>query len=124
MSERVVSNAKIRSTLLGFEDHGIFTCYLNLDYHGGGQSFGGHVVDDPPKVHDAASERRALTGYGVEFIKAILRVAGVDRWENLPGTYIRVDHEHSKVHRIGNILSDDWFDPVNLFEEFYPKESK
>ena len=37
-----IRNAVIQSTMLGYEDHGILTCFLHLDYSGAGQGFGGY----------------------------------------------------------------------------------
>ena len=41
----MTENAKIRSTHLGKEDHGIMTAYLSLDFGGGCQSFGGFAFE-------------------------------------------------------------------------------
>lgn len=40
-------NAKIKSTMLGFEDHGIMTCFLQLEQASSGQCFGGYRLDAP-----------------------------------------------------------------------------
>ena len=42
----------------------------------------------------------------------VLEVAGVSRWEDLPGTFVRVEESAwgTMVFRIGNILEDRWFD--------------
>ncbi len=37
-----IKNAKIEKTTLGFEDHGIMTLFIYLDYGGSGQGFGGY----------------------------------------------------------------------------------
>ena len=68
MSREIV-NARIRSTTLGVEDHGIFTAWLNLDYGGSGQGFGGWALDGKPVKRDAHS-RRPGTAYGCEFIRS------------------------------------------------------
>ncbi|WP_162458263.1 hypothetical protein [Pseudactinotalea terrae] len=68
---------KIVSTFLGFEDHGIFTAQLTVDYGGSGQGVGGYNLGGD-------------TGFGAAFIKAVLRAAGVDAWEKLPGRVVRV----------------------------------
>ena len=38
-------NAMIRSVALEYEDHGILTCWLHLDYGGSCQGFGGYSLD-------------------------------------------------------------------------------
>lgn len=90
-------NAKIESTMLGFEDRGIMTWFLTLDFGGTGQGFGGY----------------ALGGATTDFaIKRILKVVGVEKWEDLKGKYIRVKREpRGLIKSIGNLLEDKWFDP-------------
>ncbi len=95
-----VKNAVIRGTHLGEEGHGIMTCYLRLAYgEHGGQSFGGYGFDN------------IETNFGIEFIKSILKVVGVDNWESLIGKHIRVKADMSRIYAIGNIIKDDWFEP-------------
>ena len=103
-----IRNAKIESTFLGFEDHGIFTYFLHLEWEHAGQGFGGYILGG---------------GYGDETIKAILETVGVDKWEDLPGKYVRIEREHIKVHRIGNIIEDKWFSPAELSKKFEKKKS-
>lgn len=101
---RQITNARVHSTMLGIEDHGCFTCWLNLDYACGGQGFGGYVFKG--------------SAFGIEFIKAVLKIADADRWENLPGKVLRIDYESDKVHRIGHFLRDEWFDPQELARQY------
>ncbi len=102
-----IKNARIESTMLGEEDHGIMTCFLYLDYGGAGQGFGGYGL----QRWDKAENRARGTEYGMEFIMRILDVVGVRKWEDLVNQYIRADAEHGKVHGIGNIIEDKWFYP-------------
>ena len=111
-----IMNARIRSTQLGNEDHGIFTCFLHLEYDHGGQSFGGYALDEHNQKRGAESERVG-TAYGLQFLMEILRVLEVESWEKLPGTVCRVRAEHSKVHAIGHFLKDQWFDPAELLAQ-------
>lgn len=68
--------AKIENTMLGFEDHGIFTAFLNVRYGEnthqgvGGYSLGGQ--------------------HGLEFITRVIRAVGVEKWEDLKGRTIMV----------------------------------
>lgn len=97
MSE--TKNAKISSTFLGYESHGILTCYLRLDYGGISQSFGGYY----------------LSHYGLEMIQEILKVTEVESWENLKGNYVKVYIDSSGViRRIGHVIKDIWYSPENL----------
>ena len=109
-------NAQIESTSLGGYDGGtsVMTCWLHLKYGGsGGQGFGGYGLDEPFHKGDKFAGRRG-TAYGMEFITRIIATVGVDRWEDLPGKYIRVRARHDKVLAIGNITEDRWFSPDDL----------
>jgi len=109
-----IKNAIITSTMLGIEDHGVFSFSLGLDYGGGGQGAGGYCLDEPIK-HKGKFQKRQGTAIGTELIAEILRVVGVMKWEDLKGKHIRVKASHFKVYAIGHILKDDWLD----FETFF-----
>ena len=97
-----VKNAKITSVQLGFEGHGILTAFLHLDYgDSSAQGFGGYSLD---------SWACAV------FVRRVLEVVGVDNWEDLKGQTVRVKAEGHKVHAIGNIIKDKWFNPKEEFE--------
>ncbi len=99
---REIRNARIESTMLGFEDHGMITAFVQLKWDGGSQAFGGYNLKHP--------------AYGAAYIEGVLRAVGVDSWEKLKGAYCRVDAEHVRCHRIGHIVEDRWFDPRKLAE--------
>ena len=69
--------ARIESTSLGFEDHGILTAWLHVTYGGSSQGIGGFAL-----THSAGS-----------FIRGVLRACGVDKWEKLVGRTIYVLRE-------------------------------
>ncbi len=93
--------------MLGFEDHGLMTCMLYLDFGGISQGFGGYHL-------------KGVAMY--ETVSEILKVVGVEKWEDLKGEYIRVGYKekegHGRIHKIGNLLKDEWFCP----EEFYKQK--
>ena len=37
-------------------------------------------------------------------------MAEAKSWEDLKGKYIRAEHTHGEVYRIGHILKDEWVD--------------
>ena len=53
----------------------------------------------------------------MEAISKILDVVGVDKWEDLPGKHIRFEDAGwgSTVTKIGNIITDKWFDMREFF---------
>ena len=105
-----ILNAKISGTTLGFEDHGIFTCTIRLDYDGSVQSFGGYFFD----TYDEKLKRRVGHRFGVDFMMELLNTVGVSTWEQLEGRYVRVKQEINHVSAIGHITRDKWFDPEEL----------
>jgi hypothetical protein len=113
-------NARISSTMLGVEDHGIMSAYLHLEYDGGGQGFGGYGLDTYSKEK---KERVAHACCGF-FIKRVLETVGVEKWEDLPGKYIRVKADWGKVHEIGNVIKNKWFNPEKEFKQFEEKEEE
>jgi hypothetical protein len=76
--------AKIRRAYIGIEDHGILVCSLDFDFGGSGQGTGGHALDEPVR-EDGQFVRREGTAYGMQFIAAVMRAAGVDSWDKVQG---------------------------------------
>lgn len=106
-------NAIIKSTRLSNDDHGLLSGWLFLEYGtSSGQGFGGYVLYLPADFTHSANQKN----YAGHFIFRCLEVAGVSEWEKLAGRTIRVRAEHSKVHAIGHIVKDDWFNPSTDFE--------
>ena len=97
-----IKNARITGTMLGYEDHGIFTCMIDLDYGGGCQGFGGYTLGGD---------------YTNKFIEGIFKALKVRKWEELKGQLIRVKADNSKVYEIGHLLEDSWFNPRELITE-------
>lgn len=111
-----IKNAKIRSTMLGREDHGIMTFMIFVEFDRGTCcGVGGYAIDRCEGDH----ETRVFSASGLEAISKILDVVGVDKWEDLPGKYIRFKDNGwgSTIDEIGNIMEDKWF---NL-REFFSK---
>lgn len=105
-----LQNASIKSTKLGFEDHGIMTLWLNIEYGGGcGQGAGGYALDEPVTVIGKID--RVGSAKGMDLIMKILKIVGAKSWEDLPGKYIRVYSNHNGIGAIFNILDDRglWF---------------
>ena len=110
----MIKNARITSTMLGREDHGIMTfmIYINFnsEVHCG---IGNYVLDE----YDPKTKTRVFKAESMEIISKILDVVGVNSWEELPGKYIRFEDSGwgSIVTKIGNIMEDKWLD----FKEFF-----
>jgi len=104
----MIKNGKITSTMLGIEDHGIMTFFLTVQWPGSGCSFGGYSLD----AYGGEGEPRRSSGVGYQAIRRILETLGVDRWEKLPGTLIRLEDEGpgGRLTKIGHIMEERWFD--------------
>lgn len=98
-----IKNAIINSVRLSTEDYGCLVGWINLEYDGSGQSFGGFCLHNIGK--------KDVDGCAGLFLSRCIRIGGVDTWEALPGRTIRVKCDHSKVAAIGHIINDDWFTP-------------
>ena len=76
----------ITTTLLGMEDHGIFTTSLLVEWPSSGVSVGGFALDSYEKDLD----RRAGTAYGLDHVMQILETVGVEKWEDVRGKEVIV----------------------------------
>ena len=85
--------ARIESTMIGTQDHGILTAFLHCEGDGWGVGVGGFALDQ----YDKAAEKRITTAYGLDHIVQIMTTVGVDTWEKIPGREVLVlfDSEHS-----------------------------
>ena len=110
-----IKNAKISSTMLGREDHGIMTFMIYIDACDLACGVGRYCLDE----FNPATQTRVFRSESMEVISKILEVVGVDKWEDLPGKYIRFEDNGfgSNVTKIGNIIDEKWLD----FEEFFGK---
>ena len=91
-------NAIIENTRLGFEYHDIFTFSLFISYGDVSQTAGGYVLSNNRDNKDISSK----------LITKILKVVGVNSWEELKGKYIRIKADYQKIYEIGNIIEDKW----------------
>ena len=111
-----IKNAKITDTMLGREDHGIMTFMIYVDISESGScGIGGWALDG----YDRETQSRVFSAKGAEVISKILDVVGVDTWEQLSGTYIRVKDRGwgETIDEIGNLMTNKWFNLRDFFSE-------
>lgn len=110
-------NMKIESTILGYEEHGILTCILNLTKENISQSFGYFTLDE------YKNGKRNPTIFSGFWIQRILEVVGVLKWENLKGKYVRVHFDnYENIIGIGHIIKDKWFYPKKEMGKLYNEQ--
>jgi hypothetical protein len=102
MSEPAIVNAKIKDVRIFIEDHGILTMFVDLDYGGSCQGFGGYRND------------KSL-GF---FAKRILEVLGEYDISRCKGKICRVRRERGLAVAIGHPLEDKWFEPGKELESY------
>jgi hypothetical protein len=96
--------AKVESTFLGVEDHGILTAIIGLDYGSAGQGAGLYTFDTYNKPREGIpyapmyDSDRVGSAYGMEWIRRVLEAFGVDQWESLIGRTIFAHSDHSHVY--------------------------
>lgn len=110
-----IKNAKITSTMLGREEHGIMTFMIFVEFQGTGCGVGGYAIDQ----YDSKIKKRVFMVKGLEAISEILNVVGVNKWEDLKGKYVRVKDNGwgSCIYEIGNLMEDKWFNLKTFFSE-------
>lgn len=79
--EKVI--AKIESTHLGYEDHGIFSLNVSFDFGHSAQGTGHYSVcsSESDQPDDAV---------GIRLVRAIVDACGVSQWEQLKGRTVYV----------------------------------
>ena len=108
-----IKNAKIRSTMLGRENHVFMRFLFYISAVGFDCGIGGYWLDE----FNSATQTRVFRAESMEAISKVLEVVGVDKWEDLPGKYIRFEDNGwgSKVTKIGNIIEEKWLNLEELF---------
>lgn len=104
-------NAIIKSARITTADHGMLSAWIDLEYGSSGQGFGGYSLYLP----DSFTHSNNQKNYAGHFIWRVMEIAGVSEWSSLLGKTVRVNCEHIKVHAIGHIIKDDWFNPSDDF---------
>ena len=110
MSE--IKNAIITGASITNDDHGLLSAWVQLDYGGSGQGFGGYCLYLPKSF-----THHELKSFAGHFIWRVMEVAGVSKWGDLAGKTVRVKSSHASVEAIGHIVKDDWFNPSVDFKE-------
>ncbi len=112
MINREIKNARIVDADITNGEYGCLTVWIRLDYGGSMQGFGGYSLGNT-NIEKFTEEGGNYAGW---FINRCLQIAGVEKWSQIKGKTIRVESDSGKVHAIGHIIDDDWFNPKVDFE--------
>ena len=107
-----IKNAIITGTTLDIGDRGFLQGWIQLDYGGACQGFGGYALYLPKSFKHAPEQKN----YAGCWIQRIMEIAGVGEWKELVGKSIRVQLEDNMISGIGHILKDEWFFPKIEFK--------
>ncbi len=117
MNDQPIKNGIIESVTLSSDDHGCLSSWVQIDYGGSCQGFGGYALYLPKSF-----SHHALMSHAGHFIFRVMEIAGVSSWDKVKGRSIRVRSEWNGVRAIGHIIKDDWFCPGDDFADAASKE--
>jgi len=125
--ELTILNAEISNVFFGKEDHGMFVFGLDLACpYNTIRHFGNYEVDAAFFDDDNHYLGRTGTAFGMNLILNLLETIGVETYERLPGTMVRlkIDRDNSnceKIVAIGHIIEEKWFYPEVFWQEMSKK---
>ena len=110
-----ILNAKITSVSISMADHGCLTFTIFLETETWSIGYGGYCIGHG---YLGADDFKAENGKGLEAMMRIMDTVGVEKWEQLPGKYVRVKTNGwgGTVDIIGNLIKDKWFNIREFFE--------
>jgi hypothetical protein len=105
MSDLMVQNARIEFVRIGVPhtEHGCLSFSIGVEYDGGGQGYGGLVLD----TYDEAKKMRVPTILASSLLMAVNEVWGLD-WEDLKGIPCRTYHDWNHIVAVGHFFKDKW----------------
>jgi hypothetical protein len=110
-----IVNAVVESATLHLERGFALVSWLQLNYGGTSQGFGGYVLGGTGDAKTPAAQHGQQPNLCAEWVVSCLRAAGVDNWKDIPGKVVRVRREagwNGRIVGIGHAIKDDcWFLP-------------
>lgn len=112
-----IENARITSVNLSMADRGCMCLEMTLEGAGWGTCYGGFVLGKGYVGCD--EEFFSGSAAGMEYIIRIMDVLECERFNDMKGKYVRVATMGwgYRVHIIGNVIKDHWFDQDSFFED-------
>lgn len=110
MREREQKVAKIASTFLGFEDHGILTMTVRFDYgKDGSQSMPMMSCGKHGDRPEAWTDEDWVGGLacGMDFVRRMIEVCGVEEWDKVKGCTVLVTCTYDSVLAIEPLPTEE-----------------
>lgn len=96
-----IQNIKITNVMLGIEDHGIPTSYLQCEGEWS-QGFGGY---------DLRPNQAMLN-----WVIGVQNVLGVSDWSKVVGQFARIRRADGRIVALGHIVEDRWFEGESIYK--------
>ena len=109
---------KIENAIIDFGwisiEHGVLTATLQLRRGKGTiMSFGGFSLYHPER--EFLNTNKPEPNYTGHFIYQVLRVVGVEAWDDLKCKAVRIAEDGGRVVGLGNMIKEEWFFPERDF---------
>ena len=100
-----VKNAVISEVQIGFTENQSLTAWVVVNFGMAKQGFGGLDLSN--------------NNVAADFITKVLKVVGVGTVEQLNDKAVRVEHDQTKIYRLGNFINNTWLsiDTLEITEE-------
>lgn len=96
---------------LFYEDHGILTCFVTIDFGGSCQGFGGYCLD----AHDKETNGRKGSAAGMDWIVRLLKLFEVERLEDIEGKSVYALYDNDNFNATICGLETPKFDGARKF---------
>lgn len=110
MSRAELKNARVKRARLGYEDHGLLTYALDLDFDGTMQSYGNLLFSNRKEGVKVAN------AFGGQMIMSTLDLLEVRTWDQVSGSVCRALCDWSMIYAIGHFQKDLWLEADHVYK--------
>lgn len=126
MSDFEEKIAKVTSSFIGFEDHGLLSVSLTFDYGGSSQGIGHRAFGSSSEETDEADKWRLAHEMGMDFVRRLMLACGVETWESIKGRTVLVTCSWTEITRIAPLPTERGvpFDISDWVESYAPLKAQ